>query len=129
MRQGKSTAAAALALVLSSPLASHAMTSPALLEPQALAGRWVLSGPDSKTCHLVLKAAAARGGQGLAVELGDCARWAAPISRLATWQTSNDGFGLATADRSTTLFFSNEGGGLFAARTRDGTRYELRRAP
>jgi hypothetical protein len=104
------------------------MTSPALLEPEALAGAWTLTGPGSKTCHLTLKATAARSGQGFALELGDCAKWSGPVGRAAAWTASNDGFGLVTADRSTVLFFSNEGGGLFAARARDGTRYELRRA-
>jgi hypothetical protein len=128
MRQGKAIAAAVLALVLSAPLASRAMTSPALLEPAALAGTWTLTGPDARRCHLVLKAVAAADGQGLALELGDCARWDGPIGKASNWRTSNDGFGLATADRSTVLFFSNEGDGLFAARARDGNRYELRRS-
>lgn len=129
MRQGKAAvAAAALAFALSLPPASHAMTSPALLEPQALAGTWTLTGPGSRTCRLVLKAQPAAPGQGLAVELGECAGWAGPIGHLASWSTSNDGFGLVTVDGSTRLFFSNEGGGLFAARARDGARYELRRA-
>jgi hypothetical protein len=127
MRQGQAIAAAVLALAVSSPLQSQAMTSPALLDPKALAGTWTLTGPGSRICHLVLKAEAALGGPGLALELGDCAGWAGPIGQAASWQASNDGFGLATADRSTVLFFGNEGGGLFAARARDGTRYELRR--
>lgn len=129
MRQGEAIVASALALFLSSAGASHAMTSPALLEPEALAGSWTLTGPGAKTCRLVLKATAAADGQGLALELGDCAKLEAPIAQASNWRTSNDGFGLATADRSTVLFFSNEGGGLFAARTRDGRRYELRRNP
>jgi hypothetical protein len=128
MRQGKAIVATALAFALLSSLASHAMT-PALLDPKALAGTWTLTGPDAKSCQLVLKAAPAAGGQGLALELGDCAGLGPPLDQAASWRTSNDGFGLATADRSTALFFSNEGGGLFAARTRDGRRYELRRKP
>lgn len=128
MRRDQAIAAAVLALILSIPIASRAMTSPALLDPSALAGAWTLSGPGAKTCRLVLKATAAAGGQGLALELGDCAAWPGPIGQAAGWTASNDGFGLVTADRSTVLFFSNEGDGLFAARARDGTRYELRRA-
>ena len=127
MRQGRAIAMT-LALALAAPLGSFAMTTPALIEPAALAGAWTLTGPGGKTCRLVLKAAPAADGQGLAVEIGDCAKWDGPIGQVSNWRTSNDGFGLATADRSTVLFFSNEGDGLFAARTRDGTRYELRRA-
>jgi hypothetical protein len=128
MRQDRATAAIVLALALLAPIESRAMT-PALLDPATLAGTWILTGAGSGPCRLVLKAVAAADGQGLALELGDCARRGPPISQAANWRVSNDGFGLAAADRSTVLFFSNEGEGLFAARTRDGRRYELRRAP
>jgi hypothetical protein len=129
MRQDQAFAAAGavLALVLSAPLQSRAMM-PALIDPKALAGEWTLTGPGQRACRLVLKAEPAPGGQGLALELGDCAGWEGPIAQAASWRTSNDGFGLATADRSTVLFFSNQGGGRFRAKARDGREYVLTRS-
>lgn len=113
-------------LVLVQPAASLAMT-PALLDPQTLAGAWTLTGPDAGTCRLILKATAAAAGKGLALDLGDCARADDPIGTASHWRVSSDGFGLAAVDGSTVLFFSNQGGGRFMAKTRDGRRYTLAR--
>lgn len=115
---------AAFALV--QPAASLAMT-PALLDPAALAGAWTLTGPDM-ACRLVLKAETASGGEGLALELGDCVRAGLPVGTANHWRVSSDGFGLAAADGSTVLFFSNQGGDRFMAKARDGRRYQLARA-
>lgn len=100
--------------------------TPALLDPQALAGAWTLSGPGARTCRLVLKATAAPGGKGLALDAGDCA--GLPVAGASHWRVSSDGFGVAAADGSTVLFFSNQGGGRFMAKARDGGRYTLVRA-
>lgn len=127
VRQGRVIAAAALASALCTPVASRAV-SPALIDPRTLEGSWTLTGPDAGSCRLVLKVAPAADGQGLALELGDCAMLGEPVASASNWRASSDGFALAAADRATLLFFSPADEGVFSARARDGREYLLRRS-
>lgn len=120
--------AAAAALTLASQATEGQAMTPALLDPARLAGAWTLTGPGGKSCRLELKAEAAAGAPGLALDVRDCARAGLPVARANHWRVSSDGLAFAAADRATVLFFSAQGGDRFEATTRDGVRFSLERA-
>ena len=107
--RNQAAALAAAAFALSG--AAQAMTTPALLDPAAIAGTWTLSRAGGPSCTLVLKTDPAPGGRGHALELGSCAK-VAGIAAATRWRVSSDGIGLS-GPRSTVIFLSKQGPDLF----------------
>lgn len=113
-------ALATAALLLSACAAPGAGAhSPALADPQSLAGAWTLTLP-SATCRIVLTATASAHGY-RAAPRGACP---API---AQWRPVPDGLELAGADGLTLILFEPVGPGAFEGRDADRRRARLTR--
>ena len=106
----RTSASAALAALAAFTGAAQAMTTPALIDPAAMAGTWTLSREGGPTCVMTLRAAGTS-TRGHPLELGSCAR-VAGIARAISWRVSSDGIGLVAADGSTVIFLSRHGPNL-----------------
>ena len=102
-------AGAVLALAIAG--SAQAMTSPALIDPAAVAGTWTLSRDGGPGCTLTLNLGDPGATRGHPLELGSCAT-VAGISAARSWRVSSDGIGLVAADGSTVIFLSRHGPGL-----------------
>lgn len=118
-------AALAAAAVLFTTGAADAMT-PALLDPQALAGTWVLTKPGLESCRLTLKTDPVESADGFALDIGTCKKISA-LTHVTNWRVAPDGIALAEADRTTVYFMSKHGENLFKGTGKFGGGWTMTR--
>ena len=95
-------------LALAAAGAAQAMTTPALIDPAAVAGTWTLTREGGASCTLTLRLGDPGATRGHPLDIGSCAQ-VAGISAAKSWRVSSDGIGLAAADGSTVIFLSRHG--------------------